>query len=107
MIYREVCKHYVTIYCSPRLDFWFCESKQILEYHPQMLQEYIEGGEQIHFLYPRCRFVLLIFPFVHLQKYIYCTHIFLYLYLVACHLLISLVTWLCISILVTLHVFNS
>jgi hypothetical protein len=57
-----------------------------------MLQEYIEGGEQIHFLYPRCRFVLLIFPFVHLQKYIYCTHIFLYLYLVACHLLISLVT---------------
>ena len=25
-----------------------------------MLQEYIEGEEQIHFLYPRCRFVLLI-----------------------------------------------
>ncbi|WVZ77975.1 hypothetical protein U9M48_025761 [Paspalum notatum var. saurae] len=26
--------------------------REILEYHPQMLQEYIEGGEQIHFLYP-------------------------------------------------------
>jgi hypothetical protein len=34
--------------------------REILEYHPQMLQEYIEGEEQIHFLYPRCRFVLLI-----------------------------------------------
>ncbi|XP_066329234.1 mitogen-activated protein kinase 13-like isoform X2 [Miscanthus floridulus] len=29
--------------------------REILEYHPQMLQEYIEGGEQIHFLYPRER----------------------------------------------------
>ncbi|CAL5024146.1 unnamed protein product [Urochloa decumbens] len=26
--------------------------REILEYHPQMLQEYIEGEEQIHFLYP-------------------------------------------------------
>ncbi|AQK60963.1 Mitogen-activated protein kinase 17 [Zea mays] len=26
--------------------------REILEYHPQMLQEYIEGGDQIHFLYP-------------------------------------------------------
>uniref|UniRef100_A0ACD5UFZ4 Uncharacterized protein n=1 Tax=Avena sativa TaxID=4498 RepID=A0ACD5UFZ4_AVESA len=28
--------------------------REILEYHPQMLQEYMEGGEQISFLYPRC-----------------------------------------------------
>uniref|UniRef100_A0A0D9YLZ4 mitogen-activated protein kinase n=1 Tax=Oryza glumipatula TaxID=40148 RepID=A0A0D9YLZ4_9ORYZ len=26
--------------------------REILEYHPQMLQEYIRGGEQISFLYP-------------------------------------------------------
>nr|CAB3445512.1 unnamed protein product [Digitaria exilis] len=50
-----------------KLDFEFEERKltkddvremiyrEILEYHPQMLQEYIEGGEQIHFLYPRER----------------------------------------------------
>jgi len=26
---------------------------QILEYHPQMLQEYLRGGEQTSFMYPR------------------------------------------------------
>lgn len=29
------------------------KSKQILEYHPQMLQEYLRGGEQTSFMYPR------------------------------------------------------
>ncbi|RWW00176.1 hypothetical protein BHE74_00026217 [Ensete ventricosum] len=27
--------------------------KQILEYHPQMLQEYLRGGDQASFMYPR------------------------------------------------------
>lgn len=27
--------------------------EQILEYHPQMLQEYLRGGEQMSFMYPR------------------------------------------------------
>lgn len=33
----------------------FVDMKQILEYHPQMLQEYLQGEENInsHFLYPR------------------------------------------------------
>lgn len=30
----------------------FC-IEQILEYHPQMLQEYLRGGNQINFMYPR------------------------------------------------------
>jgi hypothetical protein len=34
---------------------FFSENKQILEYHPQVLQEYIKG-EHISFLYPRCTF---------------------------------------------------
>ncbi|KAL6629194.1 hypothetical protein ACP70R_028959 [Stipagrostis hirtigluma subsp. patula] len=41
--------------------------REILEYHPQMLQEYINGGEQIGFLYPsgvdRCRR-----QFAHLEE---------------------------------------
>ena len=60
MIYREV-QSYRSILCygladksiSLKITFLFSESKQILEYHPQMLQEYIRGGEQISFLYPR------------------------------------------------------
>lgn len=39
----------------------FMKIKQILEYRPQILQEYMKGGEQISFLYPRCRLAL-IFP---------------------------------------------
>lgn len=31
----------------------FLKSKQILEYHPQMLQEYLRGGDQTSFMYPR------------------------------------------------------
>ncbi|KAL3024185.1 hypothetical protein AAZX31_04G106300 [Glycine max] len=26
---------------------------EILEYHPQMLQEYLRGGDQTSFMYPR------------------------------------------------------
>lgn len=33
--------------------FYFILSTQILEYHPQMLQEYLRGGEQTSFMYPR------------------------------------------------------
>lgn len=29
------------------------KSKQILEYHPQMLQEYLRGADQTSFMYPR------------------------------------------------------
>jgi serine/threonine protein kinase len=28
--------------------------REILEYHPQMLQEYLRGGDQIGFMYPSC-----------------------------------------------------
>ncbi|AQK81044.1 Putative MAP kinase family protein [Zea mays] len=32
--------------------------REILEYHPQMLEEHMQGGEQISFLYPRERVVV-------------------------------------------------
>lgn len=38
--------------------------KQILEYHPQMLQEYMKGGEQISFLYPRWSLALIFLSFI-------------------------------------------
>ncbi|OAY78217.1 Mitogen-activated protein kinase 9, partial [Ananas comosus] len=28
--------------------------REILEYHPQMLQEYLRGADQMNFMYPRC-----------------------------------------------------
>lgn len=31
----------------------YLKSKQILEYHPQMLQEYLRGADQTSFMYPR------------------------------------------------------
>ncbi|AQK81043.1 Putative MAP kinase family protein [Zea mays] len=33
-------------------------AEEILEYHPQMLEEHMQGGEQISFLYPRERVVV-------------------------------------------------
>lgn len=63
LIYREVhcCSfiflHAVLSVMSTALftyDGMFLKSKQILEYHPQMLQEYLRGGEQTSFMYPRC-----------------------------------------------------
>jgi hypothetical protein len=41
---------------------------QILEYHPQMLDEYMKGGEQISFLYPRYS-IALAFPSKTLRHY--------------------------------------
>ncbi|XP_027358444.1 mitogen-activated protein kinase 9 [Abrus precatorius] len=38
LIYREVCP--------------YISMTQILEYHPQMLQEYLQGGDQTSFMYP-------------------------------------------------------
>ena len=35
------------------LIFILFESKQILEYHPQMLQEYLQGTDLTSFMYPR------------------------------------------------------
>ncbi|XP_020533797.1 mitogen-activated protein kinase 8 isoform X3 [Jatropha curcas] len=34
--------------------------REILEYHPQMLQEYLRGGEQTSFMYPRTFLMLLL-----------------------------------------------
>jgi serine/threonine protein kinase len=38
--------------------------REILEYHPQMLQEYMKGGEQISFLYPRWSLALIFLSFI-------------------------------------------
>lgn len=65
LIYREV-RHQMLIYlycfslprdCS-MFNMYLVSfgSKQILEYHPLMLQEYLQGGEQTSFMYPRCGF---------------------------------------------------
>lgn len=35
------------------IDGCLCKIKQILEYHPQMLQEYLRGADQTSFMYPR------------------------------------------------------
>lgn len=32
--------------------------REILEYHPQMLQEYLRGGEQTSFMYPRLDYLI-------------------------------------------------
>ncbi|KAK3222873.1 hypothetical protein Dsin_009898 [Dipteronia sinensis] len=34
-------------------DVWELTYREILEYHPQMLQEYLHGREQTSFMYPR------------------------------------------------------
>lgn len=54
LIYREVCAFCCIFPCSHSTitNEFFCY-KQILEYHPQMLQEYLQGGEQTSFMYPR------------------------------------------------------
>lgn len=41
----------------------FFVNTQILEYHPQMLQEYLRGGDQTSFMYPRYE-VLIIFQII-------------------------------------------
>lgn len=62
LIYREVWPCYLK--CVHFLSLWFSFFdivvlnlflliKQILEYHPQMLQEYLRGGDQTSFMYPR------------------------------------------------------
>lgn len=58
LIYREVgLPAYYMVYWSGELFLILdtsVSSKQILEYHPQMLQEYLRGGEQTSgFMYPR------------------------------------------------------
>ena len=72
LIYREVGSNRFSVMGKQnysiclRIDY-FMNCKQILEYHPQMLEEYMKGGEQISFLYPRCSIVL-VFP----PKRFYC-----------------------------------
>ncbi|CAA7029287.1 unnamed protein product [Microthlaspi erraticum] len=47
LIYREELQHELG------LKSWLVsETLQILEYHPQMLDEYLRGGEQTSFMYP-------------------------------------------------------
>lgn len=52
------------------------KSKQILEYHPQMLQEYLRGGDQTSFMYPRLghspeKFCVFFFIFLEHDAYDY------------------------------------
>lgn len=70
LIYREVQSNSSSfllcvnnkIFSFSRLIIMKC--KQILEYHPQMLQEYMKGGEQISFLYPRWSLALIFLSFI-------------------------------------------
>ncbi|KAK6127700.1 hypothetical protein DH2020_038540 [Rehmannia glutinosa] len=60
LIYREVgfginllLKHGFLYLSTLSYSGYFISSKQILEYHPQMLQEYLRGGDQTRgFMYP-------------------------------------------------------
>lgn len=54
--------------------------REILEYHPQLLKDYINGAERTNFLYPRLNFfkLLILFPF-HV-KYLFDNIIFFFLY---------------------------
>ena len=57
LIYREVlhvcCFGIIWLLFIIQLNPLIAWSEQILEYHPQMLQEYLRGGDQTSFMYPR------------------------------------------------------
>ena len=63
LIYREVCLTTVNDTLG-KLVFASCLSVnsyhlliQILEYHPKMLHDYLEGSDNIGFMYPRSAFI--------------------------------------------------
>lgn len=37
--------------------------REILEYHPQLLKDYMNGTEGTHFLYPRLKLILVVFSY--------------------------------------------
>ena len=69
LIYREVHSSLIDSYCfySTCIHRFNCcsyKNLQILEYHPQMLQEYLRGGEQTSFMYPRYYIIIVTICFL-------------------------------------------
>lgn len=62
LIYREVLSQLAILISDDLFVFLLftmilIQFEQILEYHPQMLREYLEGVDHTHFMYPRfCMF---------------------------------------------------
>ena len=58
-------------------DFRELIYREILEYHPQLLEDYVKGTERAHFVYPRFHFLLSLYftlfkvGVAHLTSHVY------------------------------------